>query len=191
MNRTIFLLEELSMKAFLDEFLPRFIPDLDFLCIPHEGKQDLEKSISRKLRVFRKENIVVIRDNDGANCITVKKEMVNLCKKENRSDVLIRIACQELETWYLGAADILSQVYGCPKLAKLNRKAKYREPDRLSSPSSELVKLIPEFRKIEGARRMGRAMPVEKDRNFSRSFRVFMEGMERITQSKKPGKKSR
>ena len=45
MRKVIFLLEELSMKAFLEGYLTRLMPDLDFLFIQHEGKQDLEKSI--------------------------------------------------------------------------------------------------------------------------------------------------
>ena len=48
MSRLVFLLEEPSMKAFLEEFLPRLMPGFDFLCLSHEGKQDLEKSIDRK-----------------------------------------------------------------------------------------------------------------------------------------------
>lgn len=180
MNRVIFLLEELSMKTFLEGFLPRFMPDLEFLCLTHEGKQDLEKSIPRKLRVFQKNLVVIIRDNDGADCLAVKKKLSSICKKENRHDVLIRIACQTLEAWYLGAWDVLSDVYDYPKLAGLNRKAKYRDPDRLSNPSSELCKLIPEFRKIDGARRMGQAMPIEKLKNHSKSFQVLIEGLNRL-----------
>ncbi|MCE5210404.1 MAG: DUF4276 family protein [Deltaproteobacteria bacterium] len=183
MNRVIFLLEELSMKNFLEGFLPRFMPDLEFLCITHEGKQDLEKSIPRKLRVFRKNRVVIIRDNDGADCLAVKKKLSNICKIENRSDVLIRIACQTLEAWYLGAWDVLSDVYDYPKLVGLNRKAKYRDPDHLSRPYFELGALVPEFRKIDGARRMGMAMHVEKTKNCSRSFQVFMEGMERVVRN--------
>ncbi|MEN6469358.1 MAG: DUF4276 family protein [Smithella sp.] len=182
MNRVIFLLEELSMKNFLEGFLPRLMPDLDFLCITHEGKQDLEKSIPRKLRVFRKNRVVIIRDNDGADCLAVKKKLSNICKKENRSDVLIRIACQTLEAWYLGAWDVLSDVYDYPKLAGLNRKAKYRDPDHLSRPSFELGALIPEFRKIDGARRMGHAMPIEKSKNHSKSFQILIEGLNRMVQ---------
>lgn len=47
MSRIVFLLEERSMKTLLDGLLPRFLPGISFLCIPHEGKQDLEKSIPR------------------------------------------------------------------------------------------------------------------------------------------------
>ena len=53
MRRIIFLLEEYSMKVLLDGLLPRLVPGLQFLCVPHEGKQDLEKSVPRKLRASR------------------------------------------------------------------------------------------------------------------------------------------
>jgi hypothetical protein len=52
MSRVVFLLEEYSAKILLEGLLPRFFPDLSFLCIPHEGKQDLEKSFPRKLRAW-------------------------------------------------------------------------------------------------------------------------------------------
>lgn len=38
------------MKDLLEGLLPRVFPNLDFLCIPHRGKTDLERSIPRKLR---------------------------------------------------------------------------------------------------------------------------------------------
>jgi len=190
MKKIVFLLEEPSMKAFIEEFLPHLIPDLEFLCITHEGKQDLEKSIPRKLKAFRRELFVIIRDNDGADCRAIKARLIDVCKNEGKSDVLIRIACQELESWYLGAMDILAAVYARPKLTGLNLKSKYRNPDRLSNPSSEVIKLIPEFRKIEGARRMGMAMPLEKSDNYSRSFQVFIEGIQRMLKST-TGKKVR
>ena len=44
MSRVVFLLEERSMKALLDVLVPRIVPGLPFLCVPHEGKDDLEKA---------------------------------------------------------------------------------------------------------------------------------------------------
>ena len=38
------------MEVFLQGLLPRIYPDLEFLCVSHEGKKDLQKSIPRKLR---------------------------------------------------------------------------------------------------------------------------------------------
>jgi len=69
MSRVVFLLEERSMKILLEELLPRLVPGMPFICIPHEGKQDLEKSISRKLRAWREPGarFVVVRDNDGGD----------------------------------------------------------------------------------------------------------------------------
>ena len=70
MNRIVFLLEERSMKTLLEGLLPRLMPDKSFICIPHEGKQDLEKSIPRKLRAWHEPGarFVVVRDNDGGDC---------------------------------------------------------------------------------------------------------------------------
>ncbi len=42
MSRLVFLLEEYSMKVLLDGLIPRLFPELPFLCISHEGKQELE-----------------------------------------------------------------------------------------------------------------------------------------------------
>ena len=61
MNRIVFLLEEYSMKVLLEGLLPRLFPELPFLCIPHQGKQDLEKSIPRKLRAWREPGGEVLR----------------------------------------------------------------------------------------------------------------------------------
>jgi hypothetical protein len=56
MGRLVFLLEEPSMKLFLEALLPRLFPRLDFLCLQHEGKSDLEQSIPRKLRTWNEQN---------------------------------------------------------------------------------------------------------------------------------------
>lgn len=180
MRKVIFLLEELSMKAFLEGYLPRLMPDLDFLCIQHEGKQDLEKSIPRKFRAWPGAVFVVLRDNDGADCRAIKARLQRLSEESEQADALIRIACQELESWYLGVPETLAKVYSRPKLVELGRKAKYRNPDHLGSPSGELARLVPEFRKMDGARRMGISMPLAESENRSWSFRVFVEGLRRM-----------
>lgn len=81
MTRLVFLVEERSMKTLLDNLLPRLIHGIDFLCIPHEGKQDLETSIPRKLRAWREPGVqfIIVRDNDGGDCHAVKKRLSQLC----------------------------------------------------------------------------------------------------------------
>jgi len=69
--RLVFFLEEPSMKAFLEQLLPRYFPKLTFQCVTHAGKQDLEKSLRRKLAAWNRpgDRFVVVHDNDGGDCI--------------------------------------------------------------------------------------------------------------------------
>jgi len=179
MSRMVFLLEERSMKTLLDGLLPRLIPEMPFVCIPHEGKEDLEKSIPRKLRAWREPGarFVVIRDNDGGDCEALKQRLVALCNSSGRSDALVRIACQELEAWYIGEPAAMAKAFGNSQLNDIGNKSRYRDPDAIHQPSREIAKLLPEFQKVSGARRM--ASCLSRNGNHSRSFQVTMDGIER------------
>jgi hypothetical protein len=178
MSRLVFLLEEPSMKVFLDGLLPRLFPDLKFLCIQHEGKGDLRASLPRKLRAWREPGVrfVVLQDNDGGNCVALKEGLRRLCEENGRGDVKIRIACQELEAWYLGEPEALAEAYGDEDLRGLGQKARFRDPDSVRKPSEEVKRLVPGFQKVSGARLMSGY--VSKDRNASHSFRVLLEAIE-------------
>lgn len=179
MSRVVFLLEEYSMKVLLDGLLPRLFPDLQFLCVPHKGRQDLEKSVPMRLRAWREPGVrfVVLRDNDGGDCHALKQRLTRLCQEGGRQDALVRIACQELEAWYFGEPEALAEAFDDGRLQRLGDKARYRDPDAVQRPSAELLGLVPEFQKISGARRM--ASRLTRERNISPSFRVLMESVER------------
>lgn len=183
MSRIVFLLEERSMKILLDGLLPRLLLETHFICIPHEGKQDLEKSIPRKLRAWREPGacFVVVRDNDGGDCHALKQRLMALCHEAGRPDVLIRIACQELEAWYFGEPTAMAKAFGSDILSKIGHKSRYRDPDAIQQPSKEIAKLIPEYQKMSGARRM--ASHLSRKGNRSCSFNVMMDGIERISAS--------
>ena len=72
-GRLVFLLEEPSMKRLLEGLLPRLMPGWvaghHFVCVPHEGKSDLDRSIPRKLSAWQiqGDSFVVVLDNDGAD----------------------------------------------------------------------------------------------------------------------------
>ncbi len=170
------------MKVLLDGLLPRLYPDLSFLCVPHEGKQDLEKSVPRKLRGWREPGVrfVVLRDGDGDDddCHAVKRRLADLCAESGRPDALVRIACQELEAWYLGDPEGLAEAFGNPRLAGIGSRARFRVPDTVVHPSAEVRKLVPQFQKVSGARTMGPAL--SRDRSRSRSFQVLLEGIDRL-----------
>jgi hypothetical protein len=176
MTRLIFLLEEQSMKVLLDRPLPRLFPDLAFLCVPHEGKQDLEKSIPRKLRAWREPGVryCILRDNDGGDCRALKSSLTELCRHGGRDDVLVRIACQELEAWYFGDTAALAEAFEDSALRALERRQRFRDPDAIDQPSKALLSYVPAFQKISGARRMGERLDWN---NRSSSFRALLEGV--------------
>jgi hypothetical protein len=179
-KQLVFLLEEESMQALLDVLLPQILPpEIEFLCIPHEGKQDLEKSIPRKLRAWQTPDttFVIVRDKDAANCIEIKNRLVSLCQQAGRSDTLVRIACHELESWFLGDLAAVEQAFNI-KLAGQQKNRKYKEPDKLSNASEELEKLVKGYRKVSGAKKIAVYMNIQQ--NSSHSFNCFISGVNNL-----------
>ena len=168
------------MKTLLDGLLPRLFPTLLFQCVPHEGKADLEKSIPRKLRAWREPGVrfVVVMDNDRRDCMKLKNELRERCSVRPEDDWMVRIACQELEAWYLGEPDALAEAFGMESLRDLGARARFRQPDGIAHPSDALRKLIPGFQKVSGARLL--AERLTRNRNRSPSFHATMDGIERF-----------
>ncbi len=177
----VFLLEERSMEVTLDVLLPRLLPpNVPYILIPHEGKRDLDKSLPRKLRAWRKPgaSFVVVRDCDSADCHDIKEKLYALCVAAGRPDSLIRIACPHLEAWFLGDLDAVSAAYGLPAVLGQRGKAKFRNPDALANASDELKRLVPNYQKLAGARAIAERMNVQA--NTSVSFGVFVAGLRRV-----------
>jgi hypothetical protein len=178
-GKIVFLLEEPSVKVFLDGLLPRLFPGRiegrDFQCIPHEGKSDLDKSIPRKLSAWREPGVrfVIVRDNDNADCLKVKSGLQAQCEQSGRGDTLIRLVCQELESWYLGDLEVLDRAFAS-RLDTHRYKKRFANPDALKKPSAEIERLIPDFQKRSGARIMGQYLNLQSQENRSRSFQVFV-----------------
>jgi hypothetical protein len=180
MNELVFFLEEPSAEAMLEGLLPRILPGVRYRCIVFEGKQDLEKQLVRRMRGYCVPNarFVVLRDQDSADCHTVKKGLTELCRQAQRPDSLVRIACRELESWYLADLEAVQTGLGMHNLAKLQNKQVYRAPDALPSPACELKKIAPSYQKIGGSRAIGRHLDPNNAR--SKSFAVFVAGIQRI-----------
>lgn len=177
--KLIFLLEEQSMKYFLDGLLPRILPaGIQFITIPHEGKSDLQKSLTAKLQGWNEPNVkfVVVQDQDSNDCKELKDKLLALCEN-SRKEVLIRIACHELEAWYFGDMDALSHAYGVD-LSAAKRKSKYRIPDAIVNPKEELRRLLPEHQQIAGARKIAPVINIAN--NSSVSFQMFVNGVRKL-----------
>ncbi len=188
MKNLVFMLEEPSARAMLQGLLPRLLPDeVTYRCVVFEGKQDLEKNLVRRIRGYRVPNstFIVLRDQDSADCLVIKERLLALCRQAGKSQVLIRIACRELESWYLADLVAVENGLGLSNIAKHQGKRKYRSPDYLSSPSDELERLTNGFyQKVAGSRGIGPFLDLNNRR--SNSFRFFIEGfMSELTAKEK------
>lgn len=171
------------MKAFFEELLPRMLPpDVSVKLVAHEGKTDLERSIPRKLRAWRTPatRFVVIRDQDAGDCREIKQRLVAMCAEAGRPDTLVRIACRELEAYYLGAPGQLAAASGDDGWVDRARRAQFRDPDAVVRPSAVVLRSAPTHGKVSLGRAMGRTIPL--DGTASGSFRALVEGVRRIVE---------
>ena len=186
-GRIIFLLEEPSMRVLLDDWLPRLFPGWSagqhFQCVPHEGKSDLDRSIPRKLAAWRTpgDRFVIVRDNDNANCTDLKVRLQTLCAQAGRPETLIRLVCQELESWYLGDLAALAAAFEHPRVDTPAHRKRLGNPDVWQKPSVELKRLVPQFQKNSGARAMARHLTPQNNR--SNSLQTFVAGVRQMAQT--------
>ena len=168
------------MRDLLNGLLPRLFPELSFQFLVFEGKSDLEKNIPRKLRAGWPPGVrfVVLRDNDGADCVQLKQRLLRSCQTAGRGDTLVRVVCQELEAWFLGEPDALADAFENERLRGSGRKARFRDPDTVQKPSKAIKRLVPEFQKGSGARMMANFL--SRERNRSKSFQVLLSGLDRL-----------
>jgi hypothetical protein len=170
MSHLVILLEEPSAKAMLEGLVPRIVPEATAVrFIVFEGKQDLEKQLTRKLRAYLvpEARFVVVMDQDMADCVAVKRRLSGLCTAAGHSDAVVRIACRELESWYLADFPALARAYDRPALLRSSEKARYRVPDSIVTPSKELKAIVPEYQKIDGSRKLGKELDPANARSTS------------------------
>jgi hypothetical protein len=180
MKHIVFLVEEPSMKTFLNALLPRLIPkDITYDILAHEGITDLERSIPRKLRAYYIPGyelcFIILRDQHGGDCREIKRNLQQLCMAA--PSVIIRIVCRELESWYLGDLQALEKAFDCRNLAQKQLTRKYREPDNLTNAADLMRQLVPGFVKSH-AEKIAACMELEQ--NCSKSFGVFLATLNRI-----------
>ncbi|GAB4063858.1 DUF4276 family protein [Uliginosibacterium sediminicola] len=183
MRELVFLLEEPSAKAMLETLLPRVLKeDTKVRCISFEGKQDLEKQLMRRIRGYQNEQarFIVLRDQDShPDCKAVKNKLLTLCAASGKSTrCLVRIACRELEAFYLADLQAVGQALGISNLVQHQHNRKFKAPDELGSPSRELKTLTSNrYEKVAGSRAIGRHL--ELDNSRSPSFHNLVTAIQR------------
>ena len=182
----VFLLEEESAKAMLESLLPRILnPEIAPRLLAFEGKQDLEKQMIGKMRGYLnpRARFIVMRDQDNTpDCRVIKEALLKRCEEAGRFGVsLVRIACHELESFYLADLAAVEKALGMNGLAKQQEKAKFRNPDATQKPSNELIALTKRrYQQVGGSRAIGQHLDVGNER--SNSFMNLIVGIKRMEQ---------
>jgi len=182
MTELVFLLEESSTRAMLEGVVPRLFPEgVAVRYIVFEGKQDLEKQMVLKLKGYLVPGaaFVVLRDQDAEECVAVKRRLEKSCRDGGKPNALVRIACRELESWYLADLKAVEVGLGIEKLSDQQNKAKFRMPDRLANASEELEKLTDDaYQKVAGSRAIGMYLDLTNQR--SPSFATLIKGLKKL-----------
>jgi len=181
MTQLVLFLEEPSAREMLKGLLPRLLPEnINPIYVVFEGKQDLEKRFHRQLKAWLAPDaiFIVMRDQDSGDCVAIKQNLVQKCINSGKPDTLVRIACHELESWYLGDLKAIEQAIGPNGISARQNKQKYRAPDNLANPSGEMKRLSPDYQKVSGSRAIGPFMDLTNNR--STSFNIFISGIRRL-----------
>ena len=193
-----FFLEEPSTQETLKAILPKILSNnvtFDFLVF--EGKDDLLNNLSARLMGYRwipdNWRIMVLIDEDRRDCHELKAKLENAADgagfvtKSNAApnenfQVVNRLAIEELEAWFFGDVEAMHAAYSRIPV-NLQSKAKYRDPDAIRGGTHEalerILKLANYYKGNVPKREVAQniAQHMEPNRNRSRSFQVFVEGL--------------
>lgn len=187
MARIEILVEEPSMKEFLNILLPKildndWILNENYFIRSFEGKSDLQKNIPSKVKLLSNWNheaagVVIMQDQDSSDCKTLKKKLLDICDQNGDCPKLVRIVCRELESWYIGDFLAVNKAYPSFKHQNYSNKSKFRVPDNCNA-FDELKKILPEFQKVGGAKKIAPFITI--DGNKSESFQQTVNGLKRF-----------
>lgn len=194
------LVEGPSEKAFLELWLPRFLPQHAFKIIPHRGKgripgdpsqkpnpkrQGLLDQLPAKLRAYGRElrsdtdRILVMVDLDRDDCLDLKNHMLKLldyCSPP--PTVIFRIAIEETEAFYLGDKSAIQRAFPRCKLSKMGSYVQ----DSICNTWELFREVIGDTGedKVEWAKQIGPHLTTQwkgYQANCSDSFRQFCKGI--------------
>ena len=106
--------------------------------------------------------------------------LLALAQESDKADVcLVRIACHELESFFLGDLAAVAQGLRMSAVAAMQDKQKFRAPDALANAAEELKKLTKgKYSKLAGSRAISPHLKLDGS-NRSHSFGVLLEAIRR------------
>ncbi len=174
----VFLLEEPSAKIMLQNVRER-LPhnNIQFNYIVFEGKGDLDKNFANRVKNYCNNNarFIILRDKDSADCKKLKQEMLNKIFSIKGKNIKIRIACHELESFYLGDLKAVETGMGISKLSAMQNNRKYREPDQLANAKQELQNITHKrYQSVSSSRHIAPYLSLDGT-NKSDSFNILVQ----------------
>lgn len=196
------LVEEQSAEEALRHLLPRLIGNrAQWKLINLGSKYKLLRALPQRLAAYSQRigqgedlRVMVLVDRDDDDCEVLKRRLeaaainAGLATKstpdaEGRFHIVNRIVIEELESWFIGDASALRKAFtGLPKIEQ--NRGIFRNPDNGGSWEA-LHRFLKQhgiykssFPKIDAARRIAPHLDIQQNR--SRSFQVFVAGMESL-----------
>ena len=193
-----FLLEEESAEVALKSILCKILSDdvsREFHAF--QGQQDLLGKLPIRLRGYRRWvpddwRIMVLIDRDQKDCFQLKAQLEGIAhnagfvtkssaSQEGDFQVVNRLAIEELEAWFFGDVEALRAAY--PRVSRnLQYQARYRDPDAIAGGTHEALQHL--LRRLNYRERLSKtnrarkiAQHMDPCRNTSKSFQVFVEGL--------------
>lgn len=202
MTQIEFLVEEPSAEEALRHILPKLVRGrARWKLVNFGSKYKLLKALPDRLAAYRDRiargerlRVVVLVDRDSDDCAALKRQLEDMAKAEGLATktspdaqgqflVVNRIAVEELESWFIGDPAALRQAFSSLPAIDAG-KGIFRNPDNGGSWEA-LHRFLKKhgiykssYPKIDAARRIAPKLDLQANR--SRSFRVFVQGVEAL-----------
>ena len=179
----IFMLEERSAEVMLRMIMPKILEEesqIECKYLVFEGKNDLDKKLNRRIKDYQNPNayFLIIRDKDRGDCKIIKEDLINKIPNSKHQKSLVRIACHELESFYLGDLPAIERGMDI-NILKFYHKRKYQRPDNLANAKQELQKLTKnKYQPIGGSRAIASHINLAGN-NKSYSFNMLINGIKK------------
>ncbi|MBU1238709.1 DUF4276 family protein [Myxococcota bacterium] len=114
-----------------------------------------------------------------ADCHIIKDSLSEKCRSSLKQNYLVRIACFELETFYLGDLAAVEKGMEIKGLSKKQKNAKCRNPDDPANASEEMKRLTEfKYQNISGSRDIGPHMSLSDNRSLR--FQALTTGTKKL-----------
>jgi hypothetical protein len=191
------LVEGPSERAFLEPWARRLLRTHEVVVYPHQGKGTLPADLARtpdrvnrallhqlpaKLRAFSEsldpetERVLVLVDADDDSCEDLNREITRAARElAPRLTVLVRIAIEETEAFYLGDLRALGLVFPDADL----ELARAYEPDSVCGTWEYFGRVVHDGggNKVSWAGAMGPRLTIVAAHSRSPSFRALCRGL--------------